>query len=838
MKKLAVLLVVGSLFTTVSTWAQGTRADYARAAQMRELMSGKVFRETIKPEWLAGGQQFWYQVQTGSNTHEFILVDAAQARRQPAFDHARLASALRQAGERDVQPQRLGLDKLEFPDASRFFFRRRGIWWSCQLPAYTVEHLSRTNPPVILRSAEQLPRASRRTGPETSLSFVNRTAAEVELIWLDTEGQRQSYGKLKPGEQRRQHTFEGHVWLVLDAQGKTLAGFEADGEAQVLEVDGKATPVPDNAVRPTGNRRSKPGLSPDGQWQTHVENFNLQLRQLASNTSFALTRDGTAEDGYGDRVYWSPDSKYVAAIRTRKGDDRKVYLVESSPKDQLQPRLHTLDYTKPGDRLAVDRPQIFEASTRRLLGFKDDLYANPFSMQNYQWEKDSRRFTFLYNQRGHQALRWLALDVATGEVKPIIEETSPTFIDYSGKHLLHPLPDTEEAIWMSERDGWNHLYLYDTRGGRVKQQITRGEWLVRGVDWIDEKKRQIWFRAGGIRPGQDPYHVHYARVNFDGSGLVILTEGDGQHRVQFSPDRTWFIDTWSRVDLPPVNELRRSNDGALVCKLEQADWSALLKTGWLPPERFVAKARDGVTDIHGIIIRPLNFNPRRKYPVIEDIYAGPHSAFVPKEFRSFYSSMPLAELGFVIVKMDGMGTSQRSKKFHDVCWQNIGDAGFPDRIAWIKAAARKYPALDLQRVGIYGGSAGGQNSTRALLAHGEFYKVGVSDCGCHDNRMDKIWWNEQWMGWPIGPHYAEQSNVTQAHKLTGKLLLIVGELDRNVDPASTLQVVNALIKADKDFDLLVVPGGGHGIAESPYGQRRRMDFFVRHLLGVEARSKP
>ncbi len=371
----------------------------------------------------------------------------------------------------------------------------------------------------------------------------------------------------------------------------------------------------------------------------------------------------------------------------------------------------------------------------------------------------------------------------------------------------------------------------------MKNPITKGEWVVRGGDRVDEEKRQVWFRAGGIRPEQDPYYVHFCRVNFDGAGLVILTEGDGTHEVQFSPDRRYLIDTYSRVDLPPVTELRRVEDGKLVCELERADWSELLATRWAtrwqPPERFVAKGRDGKTDIFGVIFRPTNFDAGKKYPVIEQIYAGPQGSFVPKGFRPFYGPQAMAELGFILVQIDGMGTSNRSKAFHDVCCKNLADSGFPDRILWLKAAAEKYPCMDLSRVGIYGGSAGGQSATAALLQHPDFYKVAVSDCGCHDNRMDKIWWNELWMGWPVGPHYAEQSNVTNAHKLRGKLLLMVGEQDRNVDPASTMQVVNALVRAGKDFDLLVTPGAGHGSGESPYGRRRRMDFFVRHLLGVE-----
>ena len=455
-----------------------------------------------------------------------------------------------------------------------------------------------------------------------------------------------------------------------------------------------------------------------------------------------------------------------------------------------------------------------------------------------RWERDSQRFTFLYNQRGHQILRIIAVDGETGEARTIIDEQSPTFIDYAGKQFSYTTQDTDEIIWMSERDGWNHLYLVDARTGNVKNPITQGNWVVRGVDHVDEAQRQIWFRAGGIYPEHDPYYIHYCRVNFDGSGLTLLTDGNGTHSVRFSPDRRFLVDTYSRVDMAPLVELRRAENGALICELERGDMSALLATGWQLPERFVAKGRDLTTDIFGVIWRPTTFDPNKKYPVIEDIYAGPQDSFVPKQFSPYFATQALAELGFILVQIDGMGTSNRSKAFHDVCWKNLGDAGLPDRVAWIKAAAAQYPYLDISRVGIYGGSAGGQSALGAMLAHGDFYKVCVADCGCHDNRMDKIWWNELWMGWPVGPHYEEQSNVTNAHKLSGKLLLIVGELDRNVDPASTMQVVNALIKADKDFDMLVVPGGGHGIAESPYGARRRSDFFVRHLLGVEPRQAP
>jgi len=268
--------------------------------------------------------------------------------------------------------------------------------------------------------------------------------------------------------------------------------------------------------------------------------------------------------------------------------------------------------------------------------------------------------------------------------------------------------------------------------------------------------------------------------------------------------------------------------------IDKADISKLLETGVRLPESFVAKGRDGITDIWGIILRPVTFDPSKKYPVIEYIYAGPHSSFVPKNFRPFMGEMhQLAELGFIVVQIDGMGTSNRSKAFHDVCWKNLKDAGFPDRIPWIKAAAQRYPYMDLDRVGIYGGSAGGQNAAGALLFHPEFYKVAVAACGCHDNRMDKMWWNEQWMGWPVGEEYAQSSNIENAWRLKGRLLLINGEMDNNVDPASTEQLVNALIKADKEFEYVFVPGAKHISNGGAYGSRKRRDFFVKYLLGEE-----
>lgn len=910
---------------TATVHPHGTKADYERAASLGRLFQGKVFKTAVHPHWLPDGNRFWYRNDLPGGAREFVVVDAAAGKREPAFDHARLASAFEKALNKKVDATRLPVERIEFAAKENAVdVWVAGTWWRCPLTSYELRKLSADERLAPTLPVLPSPHPSQGKGGETRINFTNKTAGEVELQWVDLQGNRKGYGTLAAGETRAQHTFAGHVWAATTKDGKVLAAFEATEEpglalisepkampplnappvaalasrgqgpethlrfinrtksaVELFWVDTKGERKPFGRIEPDDDRQQhtfaghiwiacEPGgrilaafeatdaggiaeieeskgvieprkimgsLSPDGQWAAYLRNRNVFIRNVKSGEETALTTDGAEKDAYEGELLWSPDSRRLLAARTAAGQEHKVNAVESSPRDQVQPKLQSWNYLKPGDKIAHRRPYLFDVPGKRRIAIPEELFSNPWSLSELRWEPDGRRFTFLYNQRGHQIVRIVAVDAESGAASALIEETPATFVDYSNKIHYRVFEKTGEILWMSERDGWNHLYLFDAKTGQLKNQITKGEWVVRGVDRVDEEKRQIWFHAGGIRPGQDPYYLHYARVNFDGSGLTILTEGDGTHRVVYSPDRRFLIDTWSRVDQPPVTELRRADDGKRVCELERADTSALVAAGWKSPERFVAKGRDGTTDIYGLIYRPMRFDPKQKYPVIEAIYAGPHGYFVQKDFQVLHGTEVLAELGFIVVQMDGMGTNWRSRAFHDVAWKNIGDSGFPDRVLWIKAAAAKYAEIDATRVGIYGGSAGGQSALRAVLAHGDFYKAAAADCGCHDNRMDKIWWNEAWMGWPIGPHYAEQSNVTQAHKLQGKLLLTVGELDHNVDPASTMQVVNALIKADKDFELVIIPGADHGCGESTYGKRRRADFFVRNLLGVEPRKE-
>jgi dienelactone hydrolase len=807
-------LTLAGLFAGLAL-AQGTLADYQRGQGLQAKARSLAINVPSAVTWIGDSDHLWYS-KTAKGGTEFVWVDAAAGVKRPAFDHDKLAAAISAASGGHYTGLTLpfapvtggrggavggGRGGGPAPGALTFIDNERGIQfgasgflWKCMLNDYTC-----TKGDAIPEAA-----AGGRGAPEVDDSPF--AAPEMEggdpVDGLEYAGPPPQQGAGGAGGFGR---------------GQSGCGPRVQAQPQVC-------------------------TSFDGKWEALIQNFNVFLRPAGTTEAATpLSLDGSEGNYYTLRsVAWSPDSKKLAAYHTRPGYDRQVHYIESSPAGQLQPRHSSMPYRKPGDALDIAHPALFDVAAKKEIEIDSASFPNAYNLTPPVWWKDSRAFTFEYNQRGHQVYRVIEVDAETGKARALIDEQSKTFIYYNplgpglsgGRRYRHDVDDGNGIIWASERDGWEHLYLYNGITGKVKNQITKGNWLVRNVDHVDDVNRQIWFEAGGMNPGEDPYFTHYYRINFDGTGLTRFTDADGNHTVTFSAGRKYYVDAWSRVDLPPVAQLRRTEDRKVIMDLERADASALVAAGFRYPEVFVAKGRDGKTDIWGTIVRPMNFDPGKKYPVIEQIYAGPQGSFVPKTFSTVSGTQALAELGFIVVQIDGMGTSNRSKAFHDVAFKNLGDAGFPDRILWHKAVAAKYPYYDLSRVGIYGNSAGGQNSLGGVLFHPEFYKVVVTNSGCHDNRMDKIWWNEQWMGWPLGPQYAASSNVDNAYRLEGKALIVIGEMDSNVDPSSSLQVVNALVKANKHFDMLYIPGQNHGVAVLAT-QHYLQDYFVHNLLGVE-----
>ncbi len=673
---------------------------------------------------------------------------------------------------------------------------------------------------------------SKSSGNRTpvTITFKNTFNRSVRIFWVTFDGKLKPYGDVPAGESRAISTYDGHQW-VLDFSTNKLAGifstYEWDCTATLNPKSQQCAMEGFRGVVAQANKHKTQSVA-----KLVIRNHNVWLR--SENQKDQLTTDGNEADVFLNNFHYSPNKKYAVGFQETQIKERQIPLLTSTPDDQVQPTMRWIDYAKPGDSVPQRRPRLFHLGKKQAVPCDDHAFLDSWSVRFLRWSPDSSRAYVLFNKRGHQQLTLRSIDPETGHLQDIVHETSKTFIDYSQKTMIRWIDSANEVMWASERDGWNHLYRYDALTGQQMCQITQGEWVVRSIEHVDERRGVIWFAAMGIHPDQDPYHVHLARVNFDGTELRILTDGNGTHRWEFNADRSLFIDRWSRVDLPEIVQLRESEKGSVVAELFSQDISVLRQQKFIPPIRFASPGRDGKTMIYGTLVLPSNFDPEKSYPLVEHIYAGPQDFHVPKQFGIQVSERRLAELGFIIARIDGMGTNWRSKKFHDVCWKNLSDAGLPDRVAWIKSAAEQYSWIDLSRIGIYGGSAGGQNALAAVLHHGQFYKAAASDCGCHDNRMDKIWWNEAWMG-KLGPHYKQNSNVTHASKLQGDLLLTVGEVDTNVDPASTLQVVDALIQAKKDFVFMLVPNGKHGVGESDYLFRRRQDFFVRSLLGVEPR---
>ena len=669
----------------------------------------------------------------------------------------------------------------------------------------------------------------------TILFVTHGFAQEFDAVYPATEyavkfGPRLYYGAIRP------------VWTGQDTFVYTTN--EPGGEAWYRMVGTRkekiAREVYEDAVKQSRQRHYDPSdesqyavrkeirvVSPDSALVAFVRDHNLWVSQVDGSEACQLSFDGTEGDAYAE-IQWSPDAKKIAALKKQVFPERQIILRESRPEDQIQPRYRYLDYAKPGDRLPQGVPVLFDVAGRKAIPLDRDIPLDQYFLILGQWSPDSRFFTYEYNQRGHQLYELAAVDADSGRVRTLAREETDTFV-YSYDLWRYFFKDGKHGLWISERDDWRHLYLIDTYTLEMRQ-LTRGPWNVREIHHVDEAGGFILASANGLAAarGEDPYNKHVIRIDIATGSVTDLTPENANHAVSFNKDFSTFVDSYSRPDLPATTVLRDAKDGKILTLIQRQDISEVLGEGLTLPEVFTAKGRDGATDIWGTIYRPFKFDPKKKYPVVEYIYAGPHDSHVDKNFMAYPPRFyRLLELGFIVVTIDGMGTDNRSKSFQDVAWRNIGDAGFPDRIRWIQAAAKKYKYMDLDKLGIYGYSAGGQNAMAALLFHPEFYKVAVALCGCHDNRMDKIWWNEQWMGYPIGPWYSESSNVDNAWRLEGKLLLINGEMDDNVDPASTLQVVSELIRHNKDFEQLYIPGYSHNLG-ADWITRRIYEFFYRN----------
>ncbi|HEV2528178.1 MAG TPA: DPP IV N-terminal domain-containing protein [Thermomicrobiales bacterium] len=745
---------------------------YARAERYLPWNAARLLSATsVEPHWIGDGDTFWYRADT-SDGSRYCLVDPVSGSVTPVFDHDLLAATLSRTVGTAFDPANLELDELTVAGDGQITVSSRGGRWVCDLAAGDC------------------------------------TAEDVQDV------------------------------------------------------------APSDVVR-----------SPDGQWDAFVRAHDLWLRQVSDGTETRLTNDGDAGYGYGmplssplatagladpegPVVHWSPDSSRFLSCRIDERPAKHLHLVQSvSGAGGERPLLHTYAYPLPGDadtELPLAEGWLFQISTEnpgadRVQVQMDPLpmmyYGAPFQDSMRWWSPDGARLFLLTRARGGRSYTLHAIEAATGAHREVLTERTGQGIDpflYWADITIRPLGDGAEILWYASRDGSGHLYLYDGTTGQLIRQLTSGPFNVSSLAHVHETERWVAFTAIGREPDRDPYHNQLYRISLDGGVIQLLTPDDGDHTVRFSPSGEFFLDTFSSTAVPPRTQIR-SSTGALVADLGAADITSLLATGWRMPERFRAKARDGRTDVYGVVLRPSDLDPDASYPVIDYIYAGPQTNVAPTTFTDatpftddfrngrgsgFWQAQAIAELGFVVVMVDGLGMPGRSRAYHDVSYRDLGDGGLPDHIAAIRQLADRYPYIDLSRAGIYGHSAGGYASAHAILAYPEFYKVCVSSAGNHDHRLDKASWVERYMGPEIGEHYEAQANRTLAKYLTGKLLLVHGEMDENVHPASTLALVDALIRANKDFDLLIIPNRPHRLDDDPYFLRRRWDYFVRHLLDM------
>ena len=637
--------------------------------------------------------------------------------------------------------------------------------------------------------------------------------------------------------------------------------FTAAGRRWRCDVRGNQC-APDTA-QPAGSgaqRNFNEILSPDGRRAAFIRDWNLWVRDTATGKETQLTTDGVKDYGYAtdnagwrksDRpvLLWSPDSRKIATYRQDQRNVGEMYLATTNVG---HPKLEAWKYPLPGDAtiimieriiIEVDSPKIVRLQIppdARRGTLCDDISCSG-KLDDTEWNQDATELAFVSSSRDHKSAKFRLADAATGAVREVFEEVSPTQYE-SGQDTINwrYLPATNEFIWFSERDNWGHLYLYDLKTGQLKNQITKGDFAVTQLRHVDARNRVLYFVAGGREAGRNPYFAHLYRVDFDGKNLRLLTPEDGNHVVTISPSGKYFFDNYSQPGVTPVTVVR-DMEGKLLATVEKTDISRLTATGWKAPQLFSVKANDKVTDIYGLMYTPSNLDPNKKYPIINYIYPGPQGGSVGSWSFSPArgDNQALAELGFIVVQIEGTCNPLRSKKFHDACYGNMADNTLPDQITGMQQLAQKYPFIDLNRVGIWGHSGGGYATAAAMFRYPDFFKVGISESGNHDNREYEDDWGERYQGLLTKDangktNYDDQANQNLAKNLKGHLLLAHGTVDDNVPPYNTLLVVDALIKANKDFDLLLLPNQRHGYGNATnYMTRRRWDYFVRYLMGAE-----
>jgi len=621
-------------------------------------------------------------------------------------------------------------------------------------------------------------------------------------------------------------------------------------------------PTPRPTSRPAGGARAPESLSPDGTKAAFIRDWNLWVRDVVTNTETRLTTDGVTDFGYAtdnagwvhsDRaiLLWSPDSKQIATFQQDQRNVGMMYLLRTQVG---HPVLSAWKYPLPGDsvvsmihrviiNLSGPAPRVVRLDMppdEHRSSVCDHITCSGGTLADAEWYPDGTHLAFLSNSRDHKIATLRVANASTGAVRDVLrEEVATQFESGDNDQNWRVLPASNEVIWFSERDDWGQLYLYDLTTGALKSKITTGDGPVLSIERLDQKSRTIWFVAAGKEAGRDPYFRHFYRIGLDGKRRTLLTPEDGDHNISLAPNGATFVDSWSRADLPPTAVLRHATTGKLIATLEQGDISKLTAAGWKPPTRITVKDRNGKWDLYGVMWTPTTLDSSKQYPIINYIYPGPQGGSVgSRQFSAATrDNQALAELGFIVVAIDGTGNPTRSKSFHDAYYGRMSDNTLPDQIAGMKELAARYRFIDLTRVGMWGHSGGGFATASAMFQYPDFFKVGIAESGNHDNRNYEDDWGERYHGLLTRSgstdNYDKEANQTLAKNLQGRLLLAHGTMDDNVPPDNTLLVVDALIKAGKDFDLLMIPNAAHGFgAASNYMMRRRWDYFVQHLLGA------